>query len=104
MATVPISNDATNVDSASGVLDIGDVRIQWGLGNADGVTKTFPQPFANASIVLMVSENNSAFSDRSMHGGATSSTQYTLASYNVASHATSNAGEGVNWIAIGVKP
>lgn len=99
--TVIDSNDvAVNDQAASGYIDIGTMRIQWGTA-VSGSAAVFPAAFANASYRLTVSHtSSSAFYTTGAH--TKTATGFTANAYNSVG-AVAN-GFALDWIAIGLKP
>jgi len=96
--------DATDVvvtdAAASGYMDIGTMRMQWGPGVA-GTPIVFPVPFSSAPSVVATVEGNS--SDRIVAVNVPTTTGVSITSFNTGSN-TPSSGENFYWQAIGLKP
>jgi len=90
---------------ASGYIDIGTVRMQWGQSTATGAVVSFPAAFADTTYALTTNPTSQASAgDRIISTGSETTTGFNLYSFNSGSNTASNAGEPVSWIAIGLKP
>ena len=93
-----------NDQSASGYIDIGTQRMQWGIGNTgSGPTEsltTLPVPFLDNSYIVTATPSD--FNGQVTNLGATkTTTQFGTEGYDV--NGGNNAHQ-FNWIAIGLKP
>jgi len=94
---------ATDDQSASGYIDIGNMRMQWGIDTSanTGVRAiTFPAPFADTGYVVTVSP--SALGNETASAQALSTTQFNARIWE-ANTALSTSGD-ISWQAIGLKP
>lgn len=92
---------AVTDQSASGYMDIGTMRMQWGTGTTSGgqVTVTLPAAFSsNAYSIQMTPESN----------GTLQGQYYSATTTSFIARVTDNAATGVNatfsWLAVGLKP
>ncbi len=101
---------AVNDQTASGYMDIGDMRIQWGQHVQTGSsfnTITLPAPFANNTYsVTTAARQNNAATLYSTHIGTQNTTDFTALMLHTSTGGTIGAGTGLttNWQAIGQKP
>ena len=101
MLTLSKVRDFTDTSSQSGYIDIGNIRIQWGLSSVavdTGTTITLPAAFGNTYYMVTCSPEGAAHGFPADIRGRTTTT-FILDRRNTAS-GTFNWG----WIAIGVKP
>jgi len=102
---LPAINDT---NASSGYIDIGNVRIQWGIATGPGTQMvTLPQPFASTNY--SVTGNMFAINGDGVYSlvlSVNSTTQFSaVARYNSGGSANEvAAGEGFMWQAIGIKP
>lgn len=98
--TVVAAEDLSVDDqSASGYIDLGNTRMQWGNGVANG-TITFPQPFADTSYAVTTTAYSGG-NGQLTHLSAKSTTDFTTIGMDVNAAFQNHS---FSWIAIGAKP
>lgn len=111
VTTTTTTNEISDITSnaASGYVDIGNTRIQWGT-NTDGTNTgnvVFPQPFANTSYAVTFTihqdTNSQIYQVQLNNKGSASQVGYRKV-YSNASVVQGAVGETFDWIAIGTKP
>ena len=114
---LPVINSPVIADnSASGYMDVGGMRMQWGVyaGGQTGAaiaTIIFPAAFANSNYALTATVQ-SYFTNRIFVVQTTAKTPiqfnfskvYVYTDTDNKAYITGAAGEAFDWIAIGVKP
>jgi len=100
-----------NDQAASGYIDIGSMRIQWGIATASGLNNiTLPAPFANTSYSVSTGTDSGTsapadnVSTRSSHIGSKTTTSFQLRSIFVNQNLTGDSNIDMSWMAIGLKP
>lgn len=94
---------AVNDQAASGYIDIGNMRMQWGRNTGAGnLIVTLPALFANANYVVTASSDGLLVGDTGSDTRTTST--FRIVSKNVVNSAGSDASGTFSWIAIGLKP
>jgi bacteriorhodopsin len=90
---------AVNDNTASGYMDIGTMRIQYGThndANVDTTTVTFPMPFANTNYSVNATSNTSA--------GSLCTEAKTTTTFDIDRASTTTTTQVYSWFAIGLKP
>lgn len=98
-----------NDQTASGYIDIGNVRMQWGTATASslGATYNLPAPFANTSYSITANSMAGGGGQlQSVNIGAASNSTFgaTVWYSNGSPNGAVNTGQPFSWIAIGRKP
>jgi len=104
-ATAPewTTNLSINDQASSGYIDIGSMRMQWGIdtsGTTGVRTVTFPAAFADSSYVVTVSPE--AVGNESASAHALSATQFSTQVWE--SNTAISRSTDISWQAIGLKP
>lgn len=101
---LPINDKAT-----SGYLDIASLRVQWGkvVGAGNGnLTVTLPAPFANNTYTVTANCNDNsttAVIGITIRSSSRTTTSFTVYRAYANPGAVGSAGEGFDWVAIGLK-
>ena len=98
-STVVDGTVAVNDQAASGYIDIGTMRMQWGThndGNVDTTTVTLPVAFANTAYSVVATSNTSA--------GSLSTESKTTTAFDIDRASTTTGAQNYSWFAVGLKP
>lgn len=104
------SNNPINDQPTIKYVDIGQVRIQWGIGNTSAISLiTLPVPFLNNtySITCTISQNIGtvvAIVPSTFNKTTTNFETFFAQLNNKSSVITTATGQSFDWLAIGVKP
>lgn len=97
------SSVQVNDQTSSGYIDIGNTRIQWGIGNAGagpaGTVNNFPAPFLNTSYSVVAT--GSSLNGQVSNIGTKTTTSFIAEGYDI--NGANNAHQ-INWQAMGQKP
>lgn len=101
MPVINTTDTPVNDQAASGYMDIGGMRVQWGTETitVDNQAITFPAPFGNTPSVTT---NNATFSDVFTMGRAVTTTGFISNAKNF--NGAVITGIDLSWMAIGLKP
>lgn len=111
-AVYPVVNTRAHTDSrlvdesASGYVDSGGMRTQWGVGTG-GTAIVFSAPFGNTNYGLSITpEPGVVTSGRSAHvdNGTKATTGFTPIVYDTNSTANVTETSSISWIAVGLTP
>ncbi len=106
---IDVVNTPVNDQASSGYMDIGDMRIQWGVvpaGVAGQKTVTLPTAFANNTYSITLTTEYNGTNQVTAH--CQSKAMGSFVGYSVENDSSSGTGsaivEGFSWQAIGLKP